>query len=139
MNNKRKLPTRLNFLAEMNITSLADVSFTLMIIFLIAGVSTALSRQQGIDLDLPRTTNPQPQPQEGLIISVKADGQIFVGTKAVSLSGFSKALADQLAKNEYRRVYLHSDRKVNYGTIIEILGIIREQGITDIGLTALPK
>jgi len=136
---KRKGRTRLNFLAEMNITSLADVSFTLMIIFLIAGVSTALSRQQGIDLDLPKTTSPQPQTRAGLVISVKADRQIFIGTKAVSLAGFSKALADQLARNEYSQVYLHADRRVDYGTIVEILGLIREQGITSIGLTALPE
>lgn len=123
----------------MNITSLADVSFTLMIIFLIAGVSTALSRQQGIDLELPRTTQPQPQPHAGLVISVRADGQIFINTKAVTLAGFSKALAATLAQNDYRYVYLHADRRVDYGTIIEILGLIREQGITSIGLTALPK
>lgn len=130
---------RLKFLAEMNITSLADVSFTLMIIFLIAGVSAALSRQQGIDLDLPRTSRPEPQTRAGLVISVKADGQIFVGTKAVSLPGLGKALSDQFARGQYDRVYLHADRRVDYGTIIEILGIVREQGISNIGLTALPK
>ncbi len=139
MNNERKTNSRLKLLAEMNITSLADVSFTLMIIFLIAGVSTALSRQQGIDLELPRTTRPEPQTQRGLVISVKADGQIFIGTKAVTLNGFARALNDQLNKGEYNQVYLHADRRVDYGTIIEILGLIREQGITNIGLTALPK
>ncbi|MGQ9679032.1 MAG: ExbD/TolR family protein [bacterium] len=130
---------KLKFLAEMNITSLADVSFTLMIIFLIAGISSALSRQQGIDLDLPRTVRPEPQTRSGLVISVKADGQIFVGNKAVSRSGFGKALGEQLARGEYDRVYLHADHRVDYGTIMEILGIVREQGITNIGLTALPK
>lgn len=130
---------RLKFLAEMNITSLADVSFTLMIIFLIAGISTALSRQQGVDLDLPRTVRPEPQTRAGLVISVKANGEIFVGSKAVSLPGLGKALADQFARGEYDRVYLHADRRVDYGTIIEVLGIVREQGITNIGLTALPK
>jgi biopolymer transport protein TolR len=130
---------RLKFLAEMNITSLADVSFTLMIIFLIDGVSTALSRQQGIDLDLPRTAKPEPQTRAGLVISIKADGQIFIDTKAVTLAGFSRALANQLAKGEYNFVYLHADRRVDYGTIIEVLGLIREQGISSIGLTALPK
>lgn len=137
MNIKRE--RKLKFLAEMNITSLADVSFTLMIIFLIAGVSTALSRQQGIDLDLPRTSRPEPQTRPGLVIAIKADGQIFIGTKAVSKEGFSPALANVLGRGEYDQVYLQADRRVDYGTIIEILGIIREQGISSIGLTALPK
>jgi biopolymer transport protein TolR len=130
---------RLKFLAEMNITSLADVSFTLMVIFLIAGVSTAFSRMQGIDLELPRTSTVQPQPKEGLEISIQAGGEIFVGRKATSLSGLAKALAEQLSRGNYDRVYLRSDKHVDYGTIIEVLGTVREQGISNIGLVALPR
>ena len=129
----------LKFLAEMNITSLADVSFTLMVIFLIAGVSTAFSRMQGIDLDLPRTSSVQPQPKEGLEISVQADGAIFVGRKAVTMAGLARALADQMSRGNYDRVYLRSDKRVDYGTIIEVLGTVREQGISNIGLVALPR
>lgn len=130
---------RLKFLAEMNVTSLADVSFTLMVIFLIAGVSTAFSRNQGVDLELPRTSSVQPQTKEGIEVSVKADGQVFVGRKATTMSGFAKALADQLSRGNYDRVYLRADKQVDYGTIMLILGDIREQGITNIGLVALPK
>jgi len=130
---------KLKFLAEMNITSLADISFTLMVIFLIAGVSTAFSRNQGVDLELPRTSSVQPQPKEGIEVSIKADGQIFVGRKATTVSGFAKALADQLGRGSYDRAYLRADKKVDYGTIMLVLGDIREQGITNIGLVALPK
>jgi biopolymer transport protein ExbD len=136
---KVKRERGLKFLAEMNITSLADVSFTLMVIFLIAGVSTAFSRMQGIDLELPRTSSVQPQPKEGLEISIQASGDIFVGRKATTLAGFSKALGDQLGRGNYDRVYLRSDKRVDYGTIMEILGTVREQGITNIGLVALPR
>jgi biopolymer transport protein TolR len=130
---------KLKFLAEMNITSLADVSFTLMVIFLIAGVSTAFSRNQGVDLELPRTSSVQPQTKDGIEVSIKTDGQIFVGKKATTVSGFAKALADQLGRGSYDRAYLRADKNVDYGTIMLVLGDIREQGITNIGLVALPK
>ena len=130
---------KLKFLAEMNITSLADISFTLMVIFLIAGVSTAFSRNQGVDLELPRTSSVQPQTKDGIEVSVKADGQVFVGKKATTISGFAKALADQLSRGSYDRVYLRADKSVDYGVIMLVLGDIREQGITNIGLVALPK
>jgi biopolymer transport protein ExbD len=130
---------KLKFLAEMNITSLADVSFTLMVIFLMAGVSTAFSRNQGVDLELPRTSSVQPQTKEGIEVSIKADGQIFVGKKVTTASGFAKALADQLSRGSYDRVYLRADKHVDYGMIMSVLGDIREQGITNIGLVALPK
>ena len=127
------------FLAEMNITSLADISFTLMVIFMIAGVSTAFSRNQGVDLELPRTSSVQPQTQEGIEISIQAGGQIFVAKKATTVSGFAKALADQLSRGSFDRAYLRADKNVDYGTIMLVLGDIREQGITNIGLVALPK
>jgi biopolymer transport protein TolR len=130
---------KLKFLAEMNITSLADISFTLMVIFLMAGVSTAFSRNQGVDLELPRTSSVQPQTKEGIEVSIKADGQIFVGKKATNVAGFAKALADQLSRGSYDRVYLRADKSVDYGVIMLVLGDIREQGITNIGLVALPK
>ena len=130
---------RLKYMAEMNITALADVSFTLMVIFLIAGVSTAFSRNQGVDLELPRTSSVQPQTQEGIEVSIKADGEVFVGKKVTTVTGFAKALADQLSRGSYDRVYLRADKHVDYGTMMLILGDIREQGITNIGLVALPR
>jgi len=123
----------------MNITSLADISFTLMVIFLIAGVSTAFSRNQGVDLELPRTSSVQPQPKEGIEVSIKADGEIYVGRKATTVAGFARALGDQLSRGSYDRAYLRADKNVGYGIIMSVLGDIREQGITNIGLVALPK
>ncbi len=130
---------RVKFLAEMNVSALADVSFTLMVIFLIAGVSTAFSRNQGIDLNLPRTSTTRLADQQGLEISVKGPNEIYVGRKLVSLAGFAKALGEQLARGNYDRVYLRADKSVDYGTIMAVLGDVREQGIADIGLVALPK
>lgn len=130
---------KLKFLAEMNITSLADISFTLMVIFMIAGVSTAFSRNQGVDLELPRTSSVQPQTQEGIEVSIQATGEIFVGKKATTVAGFAKVLADQLGRGSYDRAYLRADKNVDYGTIMSVMGDIREQGITNIGLVALPR
>jgi len=130
---------RLKFLAEMNMTSLADVSFALMIIFLIAGVTTALSRRQGVDLDLPRASTIEPQTKQGLSVSIQKDGTITVGRQRTSRQGFMKAFADQLARKDYQQVYLRADTKVDYGLVMYVLGKVREQGITDIGLVALPE
>ncbi len=120
-------------------TSLADVSFTLMIIFLIAGVSTALTRRQGVDLDLPRTSTVRPQTRRGLTVSIRSDGRVFVGRRATDRKGFARVFGEELSRSDYSRVYLRADRRVDYGLVMEILGEVREQGVTDIGLVALPK
>jgi len=129
---------RLRLLAEMNITSLADVSFTLMVIFLIAGMSTALSRQQGVDLNLPRVSHPDPQTREGLVISIKADGTLFVGQRQTARPALARVLAEQLAGGRFDRVYLHADESVDYGVVMGVLGVVRDGGISNVGLSALP-
>ena len=130
---------RLGYLAEMNMTSLADVSFSLMIIFLIAGVSSAIARRQGVELDLPRASTLEPQHKTGLEISIQTDGTIHVDRRHTTRAGFPQALTDQLGQREYDRVYLRADRTVDYGLVMFIIGRVREQGITNIGLVALPE
>jgi biopolymer transport protein ExbD len=110
-----------------------------MVIFLIAGMSTALSRQQGVDLELPRVSNPDPQTMAGLVISIKADGQVFVGQRLTTRKALPRVLGEQLAAGQYDRVYLHADKAVDYGTVVDVLGVVREGGITNIGLSALPQ
>ena len=74
-----------------------------------------------------------------LIYEQALNEQIFVGRKATSLEAFSRVLGDELAKGNYDRVYLRSDKRVDYGTVMTVLGAVREQGITAIGLVALPQ
>jgi len=126
-------------MAEMNMTSLADVSFVLMIIFLIAGVSSAITRRQGVDLDLPRASTIEPQNKAGLTVSIQQDGTITVGRQKTSKRGFPKALASQLGRKDYDHVYLKADKRVDYGLVMYVIGQVREQGITNIGLVALPQ
>ena len=130
---------RLKFLSEMNVNSLADVSFTLMFIFLIAGVSTALTKRQGVDLDLPRASSIEPQIKQGLTVSIQQDGTITVDRQKTTVNGFARAFGDQLSRKEYDQVYLRADQRVDYGVVMRIIGEIREQGITNIGLVALPR
>ena len=130
---------RLQFMAEMNMTSLADVSFSLMIIFLIAGVSSAIARRQGVELDLPRASTLEPQHKTGLEISIQPDGVIFIDRQRTSRAGFPNALTEQLGRREYDRVYIRADRTVDYGLVMFVIGRVREQGLTNIGLVALPE
>ena len=65
-------------------------------IILIAGGSSAITRRQGVDLDLPRASTIEPQDKTGLTINIQRDGTLTVGRQKTSRSGFPKAFADQL-------------------------------------------
>lgn len=135
---RNNLSTRFRFLSEMNITSLADVAINLMIIFLIAGISVALSRA-GIPIQVPKSTVALPQRTEGVSISLDKQGKIYIEEKEVNLVQFSSELMLALSRKASSQIYLIADENVNYGLVINIISKIRETGIENIGLVANPQ
>lgn len=126
MNNK-------GLISEINITSLADVSITLLVIFII----TAPMMTPGIDVDLPRTDASLPHDEEGVTISIKKNGEIFIDNDRVDMSIFEKNL-ETILKNKPPGiiVYLRADKEVDYGYVVEIVGRIRKAGVKELGLVA---
>lgn len=138
--NGRKISNspQLKFLADINLTSLADVSITLMIIFMIAGISVALTRA-GIPVTVPRSTAAVPQRSEGVSVSVDKQGKIYIEDKLTDLKDFSSELTTVLSKKSTNQVYLLADEAVNYGLVISVISKIREIGIENVGLVATPQ
>ena len=64
---------------EINIVSLVDVAFTLLIIFII----TAPILQGGIEVELPQADSAPITSHEGMIVTVTRDGTIYIGDVAV--------------------------------------------------------
>src|SRR5947209_15277069 len=60
--------------ADINVTSLVDVAFVLLIIFMI----TAPIMQGGVDVRLPRAQARPLDPKSGLVVSLDRDGRIYL-------------------------------------------------------------
>ncbi|MCX8014936.1 MAG: biopolymer transporter ExbD [candidate division WOR-3 bacterium] len=122
----------------MNITSLADVAINLMIIFLIAGISVALSRA-GILINVPRSSAAMPQTTEGIMISIDKQNKIYIEDNPVNINEFDNKLSEILAHKSTMQAYLSADESVNYGLIMQVISKIKEAGIEHIGLVATPQ
>ena len=121
--------------ADINVTSLVDVAFVLLIIFMI----TAPMMQGGVDVQLPRAEAKPLQAKQGLVVSVDQQGRIFVDQTALSYSDFRAAFPAIVAKRHPTGVYLQSDRRVPYGDVVRVLAVMREAGVADVGLVAEPE
>ena len=120
-------------LGEINITSLADVSITLLVIFII----TAPMMTPGIDVNLPRTDASLPHDEEGITITVKENRDVFIDNERVDTVSFEASLKSLLAaKPPGIIVYLRADKNVDYGYIIEVVGRMRKAGVKELGLVA---
>lgn len=122
----------LPLVADINVTSLVDVAFVLLIIFMI----TAPIMQGGVDVQLPRAEARPLQPREGMVVSVDRAGRIFVDETSLSYDDFRAAFPAMVASRDPSGVYLRADRRVDYGTVVQVLAVMRQAGIADVGLVA---
>ena len=123
------------FRADINVTNLVDVVLVLLIIFMI----TAPMLQSGIEVNLPQTKAQTKDLGEGIVVAINKEGKIFLDDKLVSLTRFSSSLANLKREKKTGTVYLKADREVQYGLVVDIIGRIKELGITDLGLVSEPS
>jgi len=120
--------------AEINITSLVDVAFTLLVIFII----TAPIMQGGVDVRVPRAQAETISNPDGIIVSVTAQGELYVGESAVTEDQFEAVLTDVVRERQATAVYLRADEGVPYGTVLRVLGAMKALDLANVGLVAEP-
>ena len=132
---RRRRGERMELNAEINVVSLIDVMMLLMVIFMI----TAPMMTGGVDVALPTAAARPLEPKSGLTVSVTRAGEIYVDETRMSLGEFRgafKALADRRGEGG---VYLRADENVPYGTVVQVLAVMRTSGVGDVGLVAEPE
>jgi biopolymer transport protein TolR len=120
-------------MSEINVTPFVDVMLVLLVIFMV----TAPLMQQGIDVNLPKAKAKELPPEERLIITVKADGNIYLNDVPVDMGTLKEKLSALSKKNP--DVFLRADRSVSYGFVAELMAEIKDAGIEKLGLVTEPK
>jgi biopolymer transport protein TolR len=121
--------------ADINVTSLVDVAFVLLIIFMI----TAPIMQGGVDVQLPRAAARPIEPKSGLVVTVDRTGKIFLDQSSLSYDDFRATFPAFVRTKHPSGVYLRADGRVPYATVVQVLAVIRASGVSDVGLVAEPE
>lgn len=132
---RRRRNERMVLNAEINVVSLIDVMMLLMVIFMI----TAPIMQGGVDVVLPKVEAKPLEAKSGLVVSINRNGEIFVDEEQLTLGEFRAAFKALSAKKGKDGVYLRADKGVPYGTVVEVLAVVRASGASDVGLVAEPE
>ena len=107
--------------AEINVTSLIDVAFTLLVIFII----TAPMLQGGLEVSLPQAqVQPLTAQDEPFIVSVDADGIVYVGETALTREEFESSFPQLLRAASPGAVYIRGDEAASYGEVFWVQAIV---------------
>jgi biopolymer transport protein ExbD len=111
---------------EINVTSLVDLAFTLLVIFMI----TAPMMQGGIEVDLPRAdVQALTAEDESIIISVTRDGGVIMEETPVTLEELETGLPQLLAAGNIQRVFIRADSLAPYGPVLRVMTTARNSDV----------
>src|SRR5512138_2438587 len=126
-------------LTEINVTPLVDVMLVLLITFMV----TAPLIQQGVEVSLPEARAKTVDAEEQkLVLSVRADKAIFLGTSEDAARIPLDALEDKLRANvraqKDRELYLYADKALPYGFVVDVMATVQRAGIVNVGMITNP-
>jgi biopolymer transport protein TolR len=121
-------------MSEINVTPFVDVMLVLLIVFMVSAPLLTV----GVPIDLPQSeAKALPQDNEPLTVSVNVDGQIFVQADQIKLDDLEtklKAIVDARHGDPNQLIYVRGDKKVDYGTMMRVMGRISGAGYRRVAL-----
>ena len=121
--------------ADINVVSLIDVMMLLMVFFMI----TAPMMQGGVDIALPQAQARPLEAKNGLVVTIDRAGNILVDENKLRYDEFRASFKALAAQRGHGGIYLRADKGVPYGTVVQVLAVMRAAGVGDVGLVAEPE
>jgi biopolymer transport protein TolR len=120
-------------MSEINVTPFVDVMLVLLIVFMVSAPLLTV----GVPLDLPQSqAKSLEQDREPLTISVNVQGQVFLQNSEIKIDDLVpklRAVADARGGVE-ARIYVRGDKKVDYGTMMRVMGRLSAAGYHRVAL-----
>jgi biopolymer transport protein TolR len=126
---------RRSVMSEINVTPFVDVMLVLLIVFMVSAPLLTV----GVPLDLPQSqAKSMDQDREPLTISVNDHGQIYLQNSEIAVEELVpklKAITDARGGLD-ERVYVRGDKKVDYGTMMRVMGRLSAAGYHRVALVS---
>lgn len=124
---------RARLIAEINVTPMVDIMLVLLVIFMV----TAPLLVTGVQVDLPKTTagglKGDDQP---LTVTVDKRGQVFLHETLVRIEELGLRLVAIAGQKPDTRIFVRGDKGLEYGRVMEVMGIIMAAGFSRVALVA---
>ena len=118
-------------MSEINVTPMVDVMLVLLIIFMVAAPLLTV----GVPIDLPQTqAKSLDQDREPLTVTVNDKGQVYLQNTDIALDELIPKLQAIAKAGVDERIYVRGDRKVDYGTVMRVMGRLSAAGYRRVAL-----
>jgi biopolymer transport protein TolR len=128
-------------MAEINIVPYIDVMLVLLIIFMV----TAPMLNLGADIQLPQSGAKALQDEkQPVLVTVDHDGNVFLTLgksprEQVDDETLVKDVSAFVKQDPKASVMLGGDKRVDYGRVNQVLGLLQQAGVVKVGLMSQPE
>ena len=120
-------------MSEINVAPFVDVMLVLVIIFMIAAPLVTI----GVPVDLPDAqAKPINEEIEPLVVTIDMDGRIFLQEAETEIEALVPRLVAVADSNPELRIYIRGDQAIDYGRVMEVMGLVNGAGFTKVALIA---
>src|SRR3954471_15207237 len=130
----RRARSHMHLNAEINVVSLIDVMMLLLVIFML----TAPMMTGGLDMTLPSADAKPIESKTGLVVSIDRSSVIHLNDSPLTLDQFRGAFASVAKRRQGRGVDLQADEGVPWGLVAQVLSIMNQAGVNDVGFVFNP-
>ena len=127
---RRTSLTTLKELSEINLTPLMDLTFILLITFII----TFPLIEHGIAVNLPQGKAQELDEVRARTVTLDRQGRVFLDTVPIDLAGLGTELADLAAADAGTTVLVRADRSIRYEHVVRVLRVLQDAKIARIAL-----
>ena len=120
-------------MAEINVTPMVDVMLVLLIIFMVSAPLLTV----GVPIDLPQTqAKSLDQDKEPLTVTVNTKGEVYLQNSEIKIDDLVPKLQaiTQARGGNDERIYVRGDKKVDYGTVMRVMGRLAAAGFRRVAL-----
>ena len=118
---------------ELNIASLIDMVFILLIFFL---VTTSFVKETGIDVSRPTASTAASKAKSTILIGIAKDNSIYIDRHRVDIRAVRASVERALAENPDDGVVIVADRDSLTGIVIRVMDACRLAGAQNVSIAA---
>ncbi|GAB4279459.1 MAG: biopolymer transporter ExbD [Methylomicrobium sp.] len=115
-------------ISDIDMTPMLDIVFIMLIFFI---VTTSFVKESGIDVNRPTAQTAEKKEQAHIIVSIKANGEIWIDKRAVDIRAVRANVARLQAENPLGSVIIAADKDAKTHVLVQVMDQIRLAGITN--------
>ncbi len=120
---------------QINITSLIDVMFILLIFFM---VSSTFLEQPGMKLELPEAKSASITKIEKMVVYIDAEQRIYFNDKPVAVDRLKGLLESALKRSRKPTLVLRADARVPHGLVVKVMDVAKQAGVKRLVVATRP-